>query len=107
MAGAPPQQMAPQPAPQQIQAIRFPDVNISELDVITDRNEKLKFVGNAIYFPIQDVHGEMAGKITGCLLDGVAEFEKLVREPEFLNQNVHQVYTLLMQQQHAQQAQQA
>ena len=57
-----------------------------------DRAERLKFVGNAIYFPIHDVHGEMAGKITGCLLDGVAEFERLVQEPEFLNQNVHQVY---------------
>jgi len=75
-----------------VQQIRFPEVNIQELQSMQDRAERLKFVGNAIYFPINDVHGEMAGKITGCLLDGVAEFERLVTEPEFLNQNVHQVY---------------
>jgi hypothetical protein len=39
----------------------------------------------------------MAGKITGCLLDGVVEIERLVQEPDFLNQNVQQVYNLLMQ----------
>jgi hypothetical protein len=82
-----------------VQKIRFPEVNLTELDAITDRAEKVKFVGNAIYFPIQDVHGEMAGKITGCLLDGVLEFEKLVRDPDFLDQNVAQVFNLLMQQQ--------
>lgn len=63
-----------------------------------DRSEKVKFVGNAIYFPIQDVHGEMAGKITGCLLDGVLEFEQLVRDPDFLDKHVAQVYNLLVQQ---------
>jgi len=94
------------PATPQIQQIRFPEVNIQELHAMTDRSEKLKFVGNAIYFPIHDVHGEMAGKITGCLLDGVAEFERLVLEPEFLNRNVHDVYCLLMQQQQAAQVMQ-
>lgn len=79
--------------------MRFPDVNIHELNALPDRGEKLKFVGNAIYFPIHDLHGDMAGKITGCLLDGVIEFERLVQEPDFLNQNVQQVYNLLMQQQ--------
>jgi len=41
----------------------------------------------------------MAGKITGCLLDGVLEFEQLVRDPDFLDKNVAQVYSLLVQQQ--------
>jgi len=90
MGGQPPAQNPPTAPP--VQQIRFPDVNIQELLQMQDRAERLKFVGNAIYFPIHDVHGEMAGKITGCLLDGVAEFERLVQEPEFLNQNVHQVY---------------
>jgi hypothetical protein len=71
-------------------------VNLEELKGIVDRAEKLKFVGNAIYFPIQDVHGEMAGKITGCLLDGVLEFEKLVQDSDFLDKNVAQVYALLL-----------
>lgn len=84
--------------------IRFPEVNISELNAMADRSERLKFVGNAIYFPIHDVHGEMAGKITGCLLDGVAEFERLVMDPDFLNQNVQQVHALLVQQTMAAQA---
>lgn len=91
------QQPQPQPAAQPIQQIRFPDINIQDLHALQDRGEKLKFVGNSIYFPIQEVHGEMAGKITGCLLDGVSEFERLVLEPEFLNKNVHDVYCLLMQ----------
>jgi hypothetical protein len=43
----------------------------------------------------------MAGKITGCLLDGVLEFEQLVRDPDFLDKNVAQVYNLLCQQQMA------
>lgn len=71
-------------------------MNLEELKGIVDRAEKLKFVGNAIYFPIQDVHGEMAGKITGCLLDGVLEFEKLVQDSDFLDKNVAQVYALLL-----------
>jgi len=86
----PPVQQAASSPP--VQQIRFPEINIQEFNAMPDRAERLKFVGNAIYFPIHDVHGEMAGKITGCLLDGVAEFERLVSEPEFLNQNVHQVY---------------
>lgn len=86
----------PTPAPQVTQ-IRFPEVQVGDLNALQDRGERLKFVGNAIYFPIHDVHGEMAGKITGCLLDGVAEFERLVTDSDFLNQNVQQVYNLLMQ----------
>jgi hypothetical protein len=41
----------------------------------------------------------MAGKITGCLLDGVNEFDKLVRDPDFLHQQVAQVHNLLTAQQ--------
>jgi hypothetical protein len=32
-------------------------------------------------------------------LDGVLEFEQLVRDPDFLDKNVAQVYSLLVQQQ--------
>jgi hypothetical protein len=97
-----PQQQVAMPVPQaqapiEVQQLRFPECNLAELHALADRAEKLKFVGNAIYFPIHAVHGDMAGKITGCLLDGVVEIERLVQEPDFLNQNVQQVYNLLMQ----------
>jgi len=96
MMAAPTQQTQ---ADAQAAQVRFPSVDLTELNSLVSREEKAKFVGNAIFFPIQDVYGEMAGKITGCLLDGVADFDKLVREPEFLQQQVSQVYKLLSAQQ--------
>ena len=41
------------------------------------------------------MYGDLAGKITGCLLDGVQEFDKLVKDADFLHAQVSQVYKLL------------
>ena len=48
----PPQMNSHQQIDEMAKNVRFPSVNVQELDNLTTREDKAKFVGNAIFFPI-------------------------------------------------------
>jgi hypothetical protein len=41
-----------QPINEQAKQVRFPTVDLNELNSLTEKADKAKFVGNAIFFPI-------------------------------------------------------
>jgi hypothetical protein len=68
--------------------LSLPECDLTNLHALTTRAEKQTFVGNAIYYPIRDALGEeMAAKITGVLIEGVVEIERLVKDSHFFYEN--------------------
>lgn len=105
--------MVQQPQPQlkaPFAPIQLVNVDITKLTEQTDSNERRQFVGNTIYDSIEKATGELAGKITGMLLDErVVNFERLLQDMAYLNEKVTEAYYLLKnlaQQQQMQQQQQ-
>lgn len=83
-------------------------VNAAEIAAIKDINQRKQVIGNAIYPCIQAVHGAVAGKITGMLLDeNVVEIDKLVTDQQYLNFNANEALKLLQSAQLVPQGQQA
>jgi len=77
--------------------LSLPECDLTKLHSLTTRAEKQTFVGDIIYYPIRDALGkEMAAKITGVLIEGVEEIERLVQDSHFFNENVQVAYNLLM-----------
>lgn len=68
-----------------------------------DAKDRRQAVGNAIYPQIQTWFGDMAGKITGMLLDNdrIVDPMMLVSNPQYLQQKSSEAFQLLQQQQTA------
>jgi hypothetical protein len=72
------------------------NVDVAKLTEQTDSNERRQFVGNTIYDSIEKATGELAGKITGMLLDErVVNFERLLTDMAYLNEKVAEAFYLL------------
>lgn len=77
--------------------LQAPEADINQLAALTAPNDRVQFVGNAIYASIETVYKEEAGKITGMLLDEkVVDFTKLLRDPVYLSQKAYDAVALIM-----------
>ena len=90
--------------PAQGQVYKFPPIS-ANLDGLSKMkpDEKKNFVGNNIYQSINAVLGDLAGKITGMLLEAASiNIEQLLRDPAYLNEKASEAYNLLITNGHVQ-----
>ena len=86
--------------PTKYQVYSFPAPRVN-LDDLATQEDKKNFVGNAIYQSITQVLGDLAGKITGMLLEAQSiQIENLVKDPAYLSEKASEAYNLLIQNGH-------
>lgn len=84
---------------QQMGMQQLPQVDMERLNSLSPADRRQE-IGNTIYQFIQAQYGELAGKITGMLLDNdrIVDSNMLVTDAAYLSQKAHEAYSLLSQQ---------
>jgi len=76
----------------------LPQVDMNQLSVLTNPNDRKQFVGNAIYQIIETSFNQsFAGRITGMLIDeNVIKFEDLLTNQKYFTEKSYEAYHMLM-----------
>lgn len=83
---------------QQLQAVLpLPLVNIKDLEELKTADERKNFVGNLIYPIVATLNADLAGRITGMLIDEkLVNFKDLLTNQQYFNQKCREAQALLV-----------
>ena len=83
---------------QQLQAVLpLPLVNIKDLEELKTADERKNFVGNLIYPIVATLNADLAGRITGMLIDEkLVNFKDLLTNQQYFNNKCREAQALLV-----------
>jgi len=78
--------------------LNIPQVDLAQLEQMTDSNQKSQFVGNSIFGSIAQGYGnDLAPRLTGMLLDeNAVNFKLLLSDNAYLDNKASEAYALLV-----------